>query len=305
MTPNAPQRKLSRAKQRKSDVGNSRRHAFAIALESALDPIVDLCLQLGITSPEMERLLRGVFVRRAAKLLVAGSPKRSPSDLRIGLMTGVHRNFVREIRAAKPKARLQQVQQRHPAAGLLRAWATDWTYLTSVGSPRELPMEASAGEPSFAALVSLYMPGIRPSTALAELQRAGTLQVLPHGKIRLRSRSTVYPGLTEENIESASATLTTLTTNLLHNLKSPQERWTCETSDPFVVEPQRLPLTRQTLQKRTQSFLDNVSSEFANEPATGIKETPTSVRVTVFCHETSAASQQSKDVPKTRRGGKP
>src|SRR6185312_3681996 len=78
------------------------RQAAAMALAPMLEPLVDVCLELGITSPEMERLLRTVFVSRAHKLLSGNARRaRSPSDVRIGLMIGVHRNFVREIRTTR------------------------------------------------------------------------------------------------------------------------------------------------------------------------------------------------------------
>jgi hypothetical protein len=44
----------------------------AKALSAALEPVIDVCLQLGITSPELESLLRATFVRRA----VVGRPPR-------------------------------------------------------------------------------------------------------------------------------------------------------------------------------------------------------------------------------------
>ena len=60
----------------------------------------------------MERVLRAVFVDRAERLLSQDrSRARSANDLRIGLMIGVHRNFVREIRTTKPRVQLEKVQR--------------------------------------------------------------------------------------------------------------------------------------------------------------------------------------------------
>jgi hypothetical protein len=42
---------------------------IARALSAALEPLIDVCLAIGVTSPEIESLLRATFVQRAfAKL---------------------------------------------------------------------------------------------------------------------------------------------------------------------------------------------------------------------------------------------
>ena len=281
----------------------SRRQTAAVALAPALRPVVDLCLELGITSPEMERILRGVFVQQAERLLSAGrSAGPHASDLRIGLMTGVHRNFVREIRATKPSVRLQKVQQRHRGDALLQAWATDWHYLTAAGSPRDLPIQAPEGEPCFARLVAQHMSRVPIRTAIAELRRSSAIRLLPDEQVRLRSRSARPPGITEASIAAASARLSDLTATEVHNLKTPEQRLFCESIDALRIDPRRLALVRQTIAKRAQNFLDLLAEELAPEatfPSTG----PTvSIGLTVFGHERSPGDPGVS--PRGRRGTK-
>src|ERR1700683_3683235 len=73
----------------------------AQALSAAFEPLIDLCLQRGFTSPEIESLLRATFVQRAfLKLPRHVRTGRGPSDSRVSLATGVHRSEVSKIRAA-------------------------------------------------------------------------------------------------------------------------------------------------------------------------------------------------------------
>ena len=73
----------------------------ARALSAALEPLIDVCLAIGITSPEIESLMRVAFVQRAfAKLPRHVNTGRGPSDTRVSLAAGVHRSEVSKIRAA-------------------------------------------------------------------------------------------------------------------------------------------------------------------------------------------------------------
>lgn len=283
-------------------IGN-RRQAAAVALASALGPIVDVCLELGVTSPEMERILRGVFVEQAESLLVSGKAAgTAASDLRIGLMTGVHRNIVRKIRSTKPSARLQPLQQRHRADALLLAWSTDCQYLTTAGSPRDLPIEATDGTPSFSALVRLHMPGVRARTAIAELRRSGAIQLLPDEFVRLRSRTVRPVGITEASIAALGSQLSQLAQTLLHNLRNPGQQWFCETSESGFVDTGRLPFLRQTVARRAQNFLDVLAAELKSEGASPTTEQAVTLGTTVFCYE--IPSPPTSATPKRRRSSK-
>ena len=73
----------------------------ARALSAALEPLIDVCLTIGVTSPEFESLLRAAFVQRAfVKLPRHSRTGRGPSDSRVSLAAGVHRSEVSRIRAA-------------------------------------------------------------------------------------------------------------------------------------------------------------------------------------------------------------
>jgi len=234
----------------------------------------------------MERIVRSVFVQRAEALLSRlRGRQRAASDVRIGLMIGVHRNLVRQIRSTKPRVQLQRVQRRHRGAALLQAWSTDWAYLTPSGLPRDLPIRAAEGEPNFETLVREHMPAVSTGTAIAELRRSGAIRLLPDEQVRFRSRSPRPAGLTEASIAAAAQHLQELAATLLHNLKSPEQQRPCEGIDPVVIDAQRLAMVRQIIARRTRNFLDTLAAELANEAPASPGAQGVQVGVTVFSHE--------------------
>src|ERR1700674_5441896 len=135
---------------------------------AAVDPLVELFLELGITSPEAQRLLRSLFVHKAHQWLAASSADgASPSDVRVSLVTGVHRNFVRKILAEPPRIAAAREQKKHRTASLLEAWYTNPAYLDSSGKPRDLSRKEP--EPSFYNLASATAPGAPLALVLQDL----------------------------------------------------------------------------------------------------------------------------------------
>jgi hypothetical protein len=121
-------------------VSISGKTAVAQAAMAAAEPLVELLLELGVTSPEAESLLRGVFVHKTREWLARESATTSePSDARVSLVTGVHRNFVRRILAEPPKIADAREQKSNRANRLLRGWYSDPGYLDTSGKPRDLP----------------------------------------------------------------------------------------------------------------------------------------------------------------------
>src|SRR5579864_4787200 len=160
---------------------------LARAAMQAVEPLVELLLELGITSPEAESLLRGLFVHKAREWLAVPGTAEVPSDVRIALVTGVHRNFVRRILNEPPRIAPAREQKGHRTTRLLEAWHSDPRYLDSSGKPRDLSEREQ--EPSFHTLAATYVPGTAPSVVLGELRRAGLVQMLAEHRVRVRGRS--------------------------------------------------------------------------------------------------------------------
>lgn len=163
----------------------NRRSRAAIA---ALKPIAEMFLDFGLTSPEAEGLFRAVFVHAARKRVTQGlKPGQSPSDVRIALMTGIHRNFVRKILLVPPAIPESRTRRGASVARLVAAWRTDPRYIDASGAP--LDIAEGEDEPSFKSLVRQYLPGVTPAVALSELRRANRVQLMSNHRLRLQGHT--------------------------------------------------------------------------------------------------------------------
>ena len=238
--------------------------ALARCAMAAMEPLVQLFLELGITSPEAESLLRSLFVHTAREWLAGSTGSgESPSDARVSLVTGVHRNFVRRILGQPPRIAAAREEKGHPAERLLDAWHSDPAYLDSSGKPRDLSEKAP--EPSFYSLVSQSIPGAAPGVVLEELQRAGVVQLLSEHRVRVRSRGFRLHGLNATNVGEMGQRARELLETLTHNLREPQARLFCDSMPSIEIDAARLPIVRELMARRASTFLSALGQEFSAE----------------------------------------
>jgi hypothetical protein len=244
-----------------SEVGKA---ALARSAMAAVEPLVELFLELGITSPEAESLLRSLFIHKARQWLAASSADgEQPSDVRVSLVTGVHRNFVRRILAEPPRIAAAREKRKHRAARLLEAWYTDPAYLDSSGKPRDLSERES--EPSFFTLASTYVPGSAPGVVLQELRRAGVVQLLSEERVRVRSRTFRVHGVNASAMSELGSRGRELLETLIHNLRDPDARILCDSMPSIEVDARRIPLIRDLIARRAGNFLAAIEQELAIE----------------------------------------
>lgn len=238
--------------------------ALARAAMAAVEPLVELFLELGITSPEAESLLRSVFVHTARDWLARyGTSDSDPSDVRVSLVTGVHRNFVRTILAEPPRIAAAREQKGHRASRLLEAWHSDPKYLDSSGKPRDLSEKDQ--EPSFNSLALAYVPGIAPSMVLRELRRAGLVQMLSEHRVRVRNRSFRLQGINATNIAEMGGRARELLQTLTRNLRQPETPLFCESMPAIELDVVRAPFVRDLIARRAGNFLAAMEQELAVE----------------------------------------
>src|SRR5580693_8347093 len=258
--------------------------ALARAAMTAVEPLVELFLELGITSPEAESLLRGVFVHTARKWLASQSPSgEGPSDVRVSLVTGVHRNFVRRILAEPPRIAAAREQKGAGASRLLEAWHSDPAYLDSSGKPRDLPERDH--EPSFYSLAAAYLPGAAPGVVLEELRRAGLVQLLAEHRVRVRSRAYKTQGISIGNVGEMGSRARELLETLRHNLRNPASPLFCEATRVLNIDASRLTAVRNIINRRASTFLTAMESELAIEAekaSSGGRRNRVKVGLTVF-----------------------
>jgi hypothetical protein len=266
--------------------------ALARSAMAAIEPLVQLLLELGITSPEAESLLRSLFVHKAREWLASSSEfKESPSDVRVSLVTGVHRNFVRRILGEPPKIAAVRQQKGHRAGRLLDGWYSDPAYLDSSGKPRDLSERAP--EPSFYSLALQYVPGAAPGIVLEELRRAGVVQMLAEHRVRVRSRTFTLHGFNAGNIGEISLISKDLLKTLIRNLREPESALFCDSMPKIEIDAARLPIVRALIARRASTFLSAVGQEFSAESTASRRNRPrqrVTVGLTVFATEQSATT---------------
>jgi hypothetical protein len=252
-----------------SEAGNA---ALARSAMAAVEPLVELFLELGIASPEAESLLRSLFVHKARQSLAASSADgASPSDVRVSLVTGVHRNFVRRILAEPPRIAAARAQRKHRTSRLLEAWHTDPAYLDSSGKPRDLSRREP--EPSFSTLASTYVPGAAPGVVLHELHRAGVVQLLPEERVRVRSRTFRVHGVNASGMSELGSRGRELLETLIHNLREPDARFLCDSMRSIEVDALRVPVIRDLIARRAGNFLAAIEQELAIEASLSHRRT--------------------------------
>ncbi len=256
------------------------------ALSAAFEPVIDVCLEVGLTSPEMESLLRAVFVLRAInRLSGAGGKNRPISDVRVGLAVGLHRNEVRKIRSARAEATIEKRQRRHRTGRLISGWTSDPRFITTGGQPRDLQLRDYESGPGFDELVRLHLPGVSTGTALKELRRRNLVQVLPDEIIRLRRMTSRRTGITADNILLYSKYLRRLASSLLENLQDAQNPHIVEETKPIRVSKEFVPVLRRILERRSRAFLNALERECSAETAKRRHRPAVRIGVTTFTWE--------------------
>jgi hypothetical protein len=259
---------------------------MAVALMAAIEPLVDTLLEIGVTSPEAESLLRSVFVHRAKAWLTNQYPKDSlPSGARIALVSGVHRNFVRSILAERPKIAPARRRKHSRADRLLRAWHSDPRYLDGSGKPRDLPEKGR--RPSFQSLANAYLPELAPGVVLAELKRAKSVQLLAAGRVRVRSKVFRVGGINLSSLIEFGNRAGALIATLGHNLHHPEALLFVDSTRFVQVEAHRVAAVREVIGRRAATFLARMEHELtATQSATTARTSrKTKVALTMFATE--------------------
>jgi len=262
----------------------------ASALSAALEPVIDVCLKLGITIPELEQLLRSAFVQRAFAQIPPHPRIGRASDNRVSLATGLHREEVSKLRAAasssKPRPKGSTKERVYSkSARVLQGWSTDPKFLSSAGLPIVLPLERSPQHRSFDELVEQYAPGSFPRTLLKELQRHGNAELLEGNMVRYRSANTRPRGATQANLARAAKRVKRFGDTLFRNLLEPDRPHLDAEMKPFMLTAQQFAALLPELERSATQYLAGLERQFMARSASGVDDKPKRVGVNLFSWE--------------------
>jgi hypothetical protein len=152
-------------------------------LRHLLRPLVRLLLRSGITFPVLADLLRSLYVDVAIHDLLLD--RRSRTDSRITLLTGVHRKEVRHLRQ-QPAATTETPAVVTLSSHIIARWLGSPSYTDASGKPLPLLRTArSADMPSFEALVTSVTTDVRPRTVLDDWLTQGLVTVDAEDRVQL------------------------------------------------------------------------------------------------------------------------
>lgn len=243
-------------------------YAIGAALVEALEPIIDVCLTAGITSPQLEDILRAAFVTRAFEKLPK-HPKsgRPPTSNKVSFATGVSWPEIAKMRSTPRKNAATKVlgaleQSPSQAVRVIEGWLKDPAFLTSGGHPMDLPIRRIGKHQSFRDLGRKYAPKIPFGTLLKELTRRGHVQVLEGEIVRFKRATAKRGGMTASAIAEASGKVKKLADTLYQALDDQDPKQLYEESETLKLSADQIALIKPMLERRVKAFLLSVENEF-------------------------------------------
>jgi hypothetical protein len=254
-------------------------HAIGAALIEALEPLIDVCLAAGITSPQFEKIVRAAFVTRAFEKLPR-HPKsgRPPTANKVAFATGLNWSDIAKVRSSQRASgakKLLVTREKSPskASRVIEGWLKDPAFLTSGGYPSDLPIKRLGKQRSFKDLVAKHAPHTPFGTLLKELTRRGHVQLLEGEIVRFKRATPQRGGMTPAAIGEASRKIKRLGVNLYQGLNDQGVANLYEESGLKLSEEQAA-LIRPRLERSIKSLLKGLENEFgvADESAPGEKK---------------------------------
>jgi hypothetical protein len=288
-------------------VGDSSRRltqkaALVQAATAALEPLAGLFVELGVSSPEAESLLRSVMVHGVHRRELTEGKRANLS--RIALLTGVHRNDVKRILECPPGIDADREATRHRANRVLAGWHDDPDYQGKGDAPCVLTVQGR--RPSFWGLAERYAPHVYPGLILDELVRVGVVKRLPQERLAVKARVYRETDVTISQIKDLGQRARDLLDTLSYNLRNADRTRPCETALSLDVDEQWLPVLRNTWRKRMEAFIQSVSEDINSERVRASSAARRKrIGITVYAFEDSTA-QEGKDeaakaAPRRRR----
>lgn len=157
------------------------------ALNSLLRPVVQLCIQTGVTFPAINDLLRALYVDVGINDVLIDPNART--DSRVSLITGVHRKEIRRIREAPETLDIGESASLSLSSRVVARWLASPALTDATGRPS--PLRRAGPAPSLEALVATVTTDVRPRALLDEWITAGVATVDDAGLVRLEQAAFV------------------------------------------------------------------------------------------------------------------
>lgn len=277
---------------------DSRRTRVLDAVEAVFEPLARLLVSHGVSSPEVESLLRAVFVHEAVR--TDASRGKRPNVSRVSLVTGVDRPEVARILKGPPRVDSELEARRHRVNRVLAGWYSDRDFVDGKRPQLLLIKAKERKKPTFWGLARRYAPGVYPGLILSELIRVGAVERLRDDRVKVRMRRYRAGEFSDETLREIGSRARSLLQTLISNATGadwPRVFGAVETVD---VDPKFLPLIRKMFADRSEAMLLGLQEELKSSRWRGARSTGQRTRVglTVFSHEDGREEYASNETTK-------
>ncbi len=155
------------------------------AIVSLLRPLVRILLRNGVPYGTFADLAKYVYVKVAMEEF--SLPNRKQTTSRVSIITGLTRKEVSRVQGLSDNTNDETVDRYNRAARVVTGWVRDSRFSDSTGNPAVLVIEGAGA--SFSELVRNFSGDMPVRAVLDELERVGTIERLPDGRVRLLARA--------------------------------------------------------------------------------------------------------------------
>ena len=242
-------------------MGDSSKATALQVAQAAFEGLAPLLIQHGITSPEVETLLRAVFVHAAAK--TQEKPQR-PNVSRVSVKTGVDRHTVAALLRERPNIYNGSPPRRDAISRVIDGWLSDPEY-SEKGGPRDLDIgdPGSKGRTIWT-LVQRYAPGVWPRLIVDELIRVDYVDTLPNGQLRCKRASSHKLASRRSNRESSIQLMRDAVQALFRDAARTDRRPAWRTAQSLEIDEDDLPIVRKMLHERLNTMFAWITDELGS-----------------------------------------
>jgi hypothetical protein len=239
-------------------LGDSSKATALRVAQATFEGLAPLLIEHGITSPEVEALLRAVCVHAAAKTQTnSGRPNVS----RVSVKTGVDRHVVAALLRAPPDVERNTSSRRDAISRVIDGWLSDPEY-SDKGAPHDLDIggPGSTG-PTLWSVAHRYAPGVWPRLIVDELIRVDYVETLPNGQLRCKRAPSSKLGSRRSNRESFGQLMRDAVQAVFRDAIRPDAKTSWRTARSLEIDEQDMPLVRKMLRERLNTMFGWITDE--------------------------------------------
>lgn len=231
------------------------KEATVTAINSVLEPLLELMFDAGITVQEFNKTVRERAVRVASSRVFKEIGRMSKS--RVAIVTGLPRSEVTKILNSRDSVTRTKARQ-HPARRIVAAWYDSPHFITSNGEPAVLPIFGKRR--SFERLVDRYGAGIPVRAMLDELTQMDAVERLPDQKVRVKARVPISTGLSSSSIAAVGERGRDLLETLTRNLRNREQPLFEATALVDNSDLEMVSLVRREITEQGSNFINGATS---------------------------------------------